>query len=96
MTYRYRPLEPGPRLPVAPYVMREDIDPHPREWTDEQRAAVRVPFNPERCGDYAGWMHHRRTNTPACEPCHAAYLKKQSEYGAKAYAKKKQANAKAK
>lgn len=70
--YVYRPWEPGPRLPVAPYVMRPDIDPHPRQWTDEQRAGITKPFNPDLCGELAGYRQHVRFKQEKCPACKAA------------------------
>lgn len=66
--YVYRRWEPGPRLPVAPYVMREDRA-FGWHWTDEQRQAVTAPFDPNLCGTPRGYRQHRRRGQAACQPC---------------------------
>jgi hypothetical protein len=45
-----------------------------------------APFDPARCGDYAGYKQHQRTGVPACLPCRQASAEHTKAYRAKAVA----------
>lgn len=43
---------------------------------------VRKGFTPDRCGTYAGYIHHGRQDVPACKPCLKAYREYMADYRA--------------
>jgi hypothetical protein len=43
----------------------------------------RKGFDPSRCGDRKGYLHHRRHKVPPCQPCREANSRHSAEYRAK-------------
>lgn len=59
------------------------------KYAQDYRAKTRtgeryVPkgFSPERCGSYAGYVHHLRHHVPTCAPCKKAQREYMAEYRA--------------
>lgn len=44
------------------------------------------PFNPDRCGEMAGYKRHQRAGLPTCAACRAAATAKETARKAKAQA----------
>lgn len=43
---------------------------------------VRKGFHPDRCGTYAGYVHHLRHHVPTCAPCRKAQCEYMADYRA--------------
>lgn len=83
MTYIYRRGELDTEPVYAPYVMREEEPESPRWLTSKERGALAEKFNPDKCGDYAGWNQHQTLGVPTCDQCRAAFSEYQRQYRAR-------------
>lgn len=78
--YAYRRNERDEPAVYAPYVMREE-EAEPVRWlTSKERIALAERFDPDKCGDYAGWNQHQSLGVPICDQCRAAYTEYQRQY----------------
>lgn len=51
------------------YVYRGTTRDIEEETTTKPRPRQRAPFDPTKCGTYAGYKQHDNTGTPHCRPC---------------------------
>lgn len=61
------------------YVYRGTNQETPEEPTPIRGQALGV-FDPSKCGTYAGYARHLRSDVPPCDACHAAWLEYRREW----------------